>query len=169
MQHDWVQLHSEPIAVGPVVEFVTDPMAGGIAVFLGTTRAEDSQRGEALAALEYEAYEEMALRQLQELAVKAREQWPILRLCILHRTGRVAVGEQSVVIAVSTPHRAEAFAACRWLIDALKAEAAIWKKELWTDGSGSWVHPEGDQETRGRGDTVIPARRDRLRGPGDEK
>jgi len=162
MQQDWIQLLSEPIAVGPVVEFVTDAAAGGIAVFLGTTRAESSAGAEPLAALEYEAYEDMALRQLHDLAARARAQWPILRLCILHRTGRVAVGEPSVVIAVSTPHRAEAFAASRWIIDTLKTEAAIWKKEIWADGSGSWVHPVAGNEPRRRGDAG-------TRREGDEK
>jgi molybdopterin synthase catalytic subunit len=142
MPHDWIQLHSEAIALAPVIEFVNDPSAGGIAVFLGTTRAESGEASQPLVALDYEAYEEMALKQLQDLARRARDRWPILRLAVLHRTGRVAVGEPSVVIAVSTPHRAEAFEACRWIIDTLKAEVAIWKKEVWADGSGNWVHPQ---------------------------
>jgi molybdopterin synthase catalytic subunit len=74
--------------------------------------------------------------------MRARDRWPIARLALLHRTGRVGLGEPSVIIAVATPHRAESFEACRWLIDTLKAEVPIWKKEVWGDGSGSWVHPE---------------------------
>src|SRR5206468_11274112 len=114
--------------------------AGGIDVCLGTTRAE-TQQGRALLALDYDAYGEMALGQMRELARGARERWPVRRLAILHRTGRVAVGEPSVVIAVSTPHRAQSFEACRWIIDTLKADVAIWKKEVWADGTATWVHP----------------------------
>jgi molybdopterin synthase catalytic subunit len=141
MANDWVQLHAEPIAIGPVIEFVTDPQAGGIAVFLGTTRAETGADGAKLAALDYEAYSDMAIRQMRELASQAREQWRVNRLALLHRTGRVTVGEPSVIIAVACPHRAEAFEACRWLIDTLKAEVAIWKKEVWEGGGERWVHP----------------------------
>src|SRR2546423_18165 len=81
----------------------------------------------------------MATKRMHELARRARERWRIVSLAILHRSGRVALGEPSVLIAVACPHRAEAFEACRWLIDTLKAEVAIWKKEVWSDGTGTWV------------------------------
>ena len=87
----------------------------------------------------------MALNQLQSLAAAARQRWPILKLALLHRIGRVPVGEPSVIIAVSTPHRADAFEACRFLIDELKKDVAIWKKEVWSDGTGTWVHPRGSE------------------------
>ena len=138
---DQVHLTSEPLDAAAAVAFVTDGHAGGIDVFLGTTRAETAPDGRVLIALDYEAYEQMAAEQLRDLARRAREQWPIVKLALLHRTGRVAIGEPSVLIAVSTPHRGDAFAACRWLIDALKKDAAIWKKEVWADGTGTWVHP----------------------------
>lgn len=131
MEHDWIQLHPEPIDTAPVIEFVSDPRAGGIAVFLGTTRAQAGTGDQKLVALDYEVYEQMAHKQMLDLAARARERWPIQRLAILHRIGRVPLSEPSVIIAVSTPHRAEAFEACRWLIDTLKAEVAIWKKEIW--------------------------------------
>lgn len=148
---DWIQLHDQPIDMGPVVQFVTDAEAGGIAVFLGTTRAERNAAGQALVALHYEAYREMARQQMDDLARGARERWPVRRVSILHRMGRVPVGEPSVIIAVATPHRADAFDACRWIIDSLKAEVAIWKQEVWDDGARRWVHPDvqGKQE---RGD-----------------
>jgi molybdopterin synthase catalytic subunit len=111
-------------------------------VFLGTTRGENSAAGQRLLALDYEVYQDMAGPQLVDLARRARERWPILKLVLLHRTGRVDVGEPSVVIAVSTPHRAAAFEACHWLIDTLKAEASIWKKEIWSEGPGTWVDPQ---------------------------
>ena len=141
MSVDLISLTPDPLDAARCVAFVTDPHAGGVAVFLGTTRAERRNDGVDLVALDYDAYGEMATRQLHDLAARARGRWPVLKLALLHRTGRVALGEPSVVIAVSTPHRAEAFEACRWLIDTLKAEAAIWKKEVWSDGSGSWVDP----------------------------
>ncbi len=134
---DWVAIFSEELPLEAVARSVADPTAGGIAVFIGTTR-ENHSAGRELLALDYEAYEEMALQQLHDLARRAQERWPIVRLTMLHRVGRVKLAEASVAIAVSTPHRAEAFEACRWLIDTLKAEVAIWKKEIWSDGSGTW-------------------------------
>ncbi|MDB5299474.1 MAG: moaE [Phycisphaerales bacterium] len=138
---NWIALSPEPLDSASAAGFVSTPKAGGVAVFLGTTRAETSPGGLSLLALDYEAYAEMAGPQLADLARRARERWPVIKLVLLHRTGRVALGEPSVVIAVSTPHRAESFDACRWLIDMLKAEVAIWKKEVWDDGSGTWIHP----------------------------
>jgi molybdopterin synthase catalytic subunit len=138
---DQIAIEGQALSVEWAVRFVTDARAGGIDVFLGTTRAETTEDGRELVALDYEAYEAMAIGQMRQLAARAREQWPIVKLAILHRVGRVAVGEPSVIIAVASPHRAESFEACRFLIDSLKAEVAIWKKEAWGDGSGSWVHP----------------------------
>jgi molybdopterin synthase catalytic subunit len=139
---DYIAIVPDAIDAAKLVAFVTDPRAGGIATFHGTTRAEQSADGRQLVALDYEAYVEMADRQLRDLAAQARSKWPIVKLAIVHRTGRVVLGEPSVVIAVACPHRGEAFDACRWIIDTLKKDVAIWKKEIWADGSGSWVHPE---------------------------
>ena len=136
---DWIGLSVEALSTAGCAAFVADPAAGGIDIFLGTTRAELNAAGKALAALEYEAYSEMAVAQMTDLAARARLCWPILKLVLLHRVGRVKVGEASVIIAVATPHRGEAFEACRWLIDTLKAEVPVWKKEVWEDGSVSWV------------------------------
>jgi molybdopterin synthase catalytic subunit len=139
---DWLEILPTPLPADRAIAFVSVPEAGGVAVFLGTTRAENHpQSGRPLLALDYEAYPELANRQLSELAHNARQKWPILKLALLHRTGRVGLAEPSVVIAVSTPHRAESFEACRYLIDQLKAEVAIWKKEVWSDGTTSWVDP----------------------------
>ncbi len=138
---DWITLTPDALSVAAAVAFVTDPAAGGIDVFLGTTRAETSVDGRQLLALDYDAYPEMAVAQLQRLVTTAREKWPVTRAAVLHRLGRVAVGEPSVVIAVSTPHRGDAFAACRFLIDQLKVDVPIWKQERWDDGTGTWVHP----------------------------
>ena len=142
MSDDWIELSAEAIEAGPAVEFVSTPSAGGIDVFLGTTRAERRADGRQLVALDYEAYAPMALKRMRELAAEAQRRWPVVRLAMLHRTGRVGLAEPSVIIAVSTPHRADAFEACRWLIDALKADVPIWKQEVWDDGAGTWVNPE---------------------------
>lgn len=143
MQPDEITITGEPLALSSVPN---DPSAGGVAVFLGCTRAETHADGRRLVALDYEAYQEMALKQMRDLAIAAREKWPIVKLVMLHRVGRVELGEPSVLIAVSTPHRGEAFEACRWLIDTLKKDVAIWKKEVWEDGATSWVDPlQGSQ------------------------
>jgi len=138
---DWIDILPTPLPTAKAIDFVSDPAAGGIAIFLGTTRSEKNAQGQELAALDYEAYTEMALPQLQTLAQAARSQWPIIKQVILHRTGRIELSQPSVLIAVASPHRHEAFAACRFIIDALKADVAIWKKEIWSDGSGTWVEP----------------------------
>src|SRR5262249_51826335 len=121
------------------IAYVSDPSAGGIDLFLGTTRAETRSDGRELVALDYEAYPEMAIARMQQLAQDARNQWPIVKIALLHRIGPAKLAEPSVVIAVSTPHRAESFAACKYLIDQLKVDVPIWKKEVWEDGAESWV------------------------------
>jgi len=139
MSDDWIEILDSALSVERVVKFASDSRAGGIDIFLGTTREEKSSDGRELVALDYEAYHEMALARLKLLADRARGQWPIVKLAILHRVGRVKLAEPSVVIAVSSPHRAESFAACQWLIDRLKVDVPIWKKEVWEDGTGTWV------------------------------
>lgn len=146
MNNDWIEILAAALPVQRAIEFVADSGAGGIAIFLGTTRNETRADGRVLLALDYEAYGEMAIEQMRDLARRAREKWPIIKLALLHRTGRVALAEPSVVIAVSTPHRGEAFDACQWLIDTLKSEVTIWKKEIWADGSGTWVEPRRETD-----------------------
>ncbi len=131
-------LTREPLDVAAAVARVTCEAAGGIGVFLGTTRAETASSPDArgpLMALDYHAYEEMAVTQIKKLAGQAFARWPVLRAAIWHRLGEVRVGEASVVIAVSCPHRGEAFEACEFLIDELKKSAPIWKREVYEGGS----------------------------------
>ena len=109
---------------------------GGIVSFVGTVR--DRAREREIRHLEYEAYAGMAEREMQKLVDEAGRRWPGVRLAIAHRTGRLAVGEIAVAIAAAAPHRAEAFAACRFAIDTLKQTVPIWKKEVATDGE-YWV------------------------------
>jgi molybdopterin synthase catalytic subunit len=141
---DVISLQAEPLDIPAAIAQVGDNDAGGIAIFLGTTRAEIDPSGRALVALDYQAYDQMALRQMQDLVTEARKKWPIRRAALLHRTARVEVGEPSVLVAISCGHRAEAFDACRYVIDQLKAVATIWKKEIWQDGSATWVHPQNE-------------------------
>jgi molybdopterin synthase catalytic subunit len=132
-----IRLVNEPLDVSAMIAFVTCPEAGGIDVFIGTTRAEnDPQRG-SLKLLDYAAYPEMALKELHKLAAHAKREWSTTRIALWHRLGPVAVGEASIVIAVSCPHRADAFSACRYLIDTLKETVPIWKKEVYDD-SARW-------------------------------
>ena len=141
-QPDWILLTERPLPVAKAIDGAYADDGGGVDIFLGTTRWENNDQGHDLLALDYEAYAEMALKQMHDLARNARERWPIKRLAILHRLGRVEVTQPSVAIVVACGHRAEAFEACRWIIDTLKKDVAIWKKEVWADGSGTWVHPE---------------------------
>ncbi len=138
---DWIALVTPLLDIAAAENFVADPAAGGICSFAGTTRAETNAAGQPLVALDYEAYAEMATKQLHDLAARARAKWPVVKLVLLHRLGRVPIAEASVLIVVSTPHRAASFEACRFLIDELKKDVAIWKKEVWAAGEGTWVHP----------------------------
>ena len=107
--------------------------AGGVSIFIGTTRAESE--GRKVRYLEYEAYRPMALQLMRDLAEDIRHRWPVGGITMIHRTGRVEVGEPSVLIAVSAPHRPEAFEACRYAIDTLKRTVPIWKKEVFMEGA----------------------------------
>jgi molybdopterin synthase catalytic subunit len=134
-----IQLTDQPIDLLSIVDDARHPEAGAVVLFLGTTREITGDRR--TVALEYEAYREMAERQLTRLEKEARRQWPVIECRIVHRLGRVPPAEASVAIAVSTPHRADAFAAGQWLIDTLKRDVPIWKREEWADGTTEWVHP----------------------------
>jgi len=126
-----VELTREAIDVAPFHE--TSAHDGAACVFVGVVRNEND--GREVRYLEYEAYEEMALPLMEEIEREARAKWPVSELRIAHRLGRIQIGEASVVVAVASPHRAEAFAACRYAIDTLKARVPIWKKEFYADGS----------------------------------
>lgn len=136
--NEWIDILLDELDAAAAIESVAHPDAGGVDVFIGVTRAEMRADGVALVALDYEAYREMAIEQMSQLVGRARQQWPICRAAILHRVGVVNVGEASVVIAVSCPHRGQAFEACRFLIDELKKSVTIWKKEVWADASANW-------------------------------
>jgi molybdopterin synthase catalytic subunit len=131
---DIVRLVREPIDLAGLAG--TTPADGALCLFVGVVR--DQNAGRAVVRLEYEAYEEMALPLMEEIAAEARRLFPITAIRLVHRLGALAIGEASVAVAVASPHRAEAFAACRFAIDTLKAKVPIWKKEFYADGS-AWL------------------------------
>ncbi len=137
-----VDLVNQAIPAEHVRRFVLgDPASGGIVTFEGATRAQfDSGHGQ-LERLDYEAYETMARRQLEQLAREALARWGLGRVAIVHRIGPVAIADVSVMIAVAGGHRTESFEACRWLIDKLKQDVPIWKKDVYQDGHAEWVEP----------------------------
>ena len=120
------------ISAERLVRAVRDPKAGAVVLFLGTTRVQNE--GRRVVRLEYEAFVGMAEREMKTLADQARRRWRVCRVAMAHRTGVVPVGQVSVGVAVSSGHRAEAFAACRWLIDRLKKTVPIWKREHFRGG-----------------------------------
>lgn len=129
----------QPLDPGALIAEVSDPACGGIGVFVGTVRSSAASGAEAgVEALEYEAHPELAPAALEDIARRAQQKWGLERLVAVHRTGRCDLGEPTVVVACAAPHRAEALDACRWIIDTIKAEVPIWKKELYADGS-AWV------------------------------
>lgn len=132
-----VRVTADPITAQEAVDFVGDPGAGGTCVFLGTVR-DRSDQGE-VTGLTYEAWQELALARLGELADEISARWPVRRVALLHRTGELGIGEVSVVVACSAPHRAEAFEACRHGIERLKEDVPIWKKESLASGDAHWV------------------------------
>ncbi|HYF12648.1 MAG TPA: molybdenum cofactor biosynthesis protein MoaE [Actinomycetota bacterium] len=132
-----VRVTAEAIGIEEVSSFVADPGAGGTCVFVGTVR-DRSDAGD-VTGLTYEAWEDLAHRRLLELARDVRSRWPLRKVAIVHRLGALTVGDVSVAIAVSAAHRAEAFDACRELIERLKHDVPIWKKEHLTSGDASWV------------------------------
>ena len=151
-----IELIEAPIDASAVLAQVADPECGAEVLFVGTTRqwtdapqqrdagvesqTELGQRVET-SHLIYESYREMALVQMQRLEDEARSRWPLRKVAMVHRLGHVAANESSVAIAVSSPHRSEAFEAARWLIDELKHHVPIWKQEHYVQHGPQWIHP----------------------------
>jgi molybdopterin synthase catalytic subunit len=134
-----IRLTFDPIDYVELTEAVRSTATGAVVLFLGTVR--ELTGGRRTVALDYDAYRPMAEVKLKELETEARGRWPIDQVGIAHRLGRLELGEISVAVAVSCPHRQDAFEAARYLIDTLKATVPIWKKENWSDGTTEWVHP----------------------------
>lgn len=132
---DVVGLTDQPLDLALLVKHVECPEAGAIDVFMGVTRSEHDAELGALLRLEYAAYEEMVVTRMRALVSEARRQWPVCRAALAHRLGPVVVGKPSVIIAVSTGHRAAAFKACEYLIDSIKATLPIWKNDIFERGT----------------------------------
>ena len=131
-----IRLQTEPIVLDELVAAVQEKGDGAVATFLGTVR--DATKGRRVLALEYEAYGGMAEREMEKIAAEAKRRYAVSRVAIVHRTGRLTIGEASVAIAVSAPHRAGALDAVRFVIDTLKTTVPIWKREHFEDGA-VWV------------------------------
>ena len=135
-----VKLLTTPLDVQQCIGFVANDASGGIDVFIGTVR--NSTKGKPVLRLEFEAYEPMAIAEMKKIAEQAIQKFKVQKIALHHRIGTLQIGEAAVVIAVSAPHRAAAFDACRYCIDTLKETVPIWKKEIFEDGE-VWVaaHP----------------------------
>ncbi len=139
-----IEIVTKSIELQRVIESVSRPSAGAVDVFIGTTR--NCADGKEVLSLEYEAYEPMAKKILAEIASEARSRWDLVEVSIVHRIGRVEVGQASIAIAVSSAHRSQAFEACRFIIDTIKKSVPIWKREFYSDGE-RWVGMQGDSLT----------------------
>ena len=143
---DWIEVTAEVLSERATAEAVADPGAGAVALFSGIVR--DQTGGRRVKFLEYEAHAPMALAKMREIAAAIRARWPgTLRVALVHRVGRLEIGESSVMIAVSSPHRRAAFEACHFAIDTLKETVPVWKKEYFEDGE-VWVGLQSECDHR---------------------
>jgi molybdopterin synthase catalytic subunit len=135
-----IKISGEPLHIQSCLDWVMSPQCGGISMFIGTVRNET--KGKKVIRLEFEAYQSMALSEMNKIAVEVFKKWPIQKILIHHRTGVLQTGDLPVVIVVAAAHRDAAFDACRYAIDTLKQTVPIWKKEIFEDGE-VWVaaHP----------------------------
>lgn len=141
------RLQLEPLPGAGALLPAADHACGGVVVFEGRVRDHDA--GRAVVALEYEAYEELARREGERILAEARTRFAPVRVAAAHRYGRLEPGEAAVVVVAASPHRGEAFAACRWVIDRIKDSLPLWKREHYADGTRAWVacggHEPGDR------------------------
>ena len=134
-----IALSGQPLDVAALERAVKTDAHGAVVTFLGTTRETSPDDPRPVAALEYEAYESLAVSEMEKIAGETRERFGPLGIAIVHRTGRVGLGEPSVAVVVAAPHRGAAFDACRHAIDALKARVDVWKREIYQDGDAAWI------------------------------
>lgn len=147
-----IHLTHDVIDYAALTEAVRRPDCGAVVTFLGTVRDLTGDR--VTVALDYDAYPVMAEKKMAEIEADTRARWPVGDLALVHRLGHLKVSEVSVAVAVSAPHRGQAFEACRYAIDRLKELVPIWKKENWADGTAEWVHPglAGESRPAARGE-----------------
>ncbi|MGD0205651.1 MAG: molybdenum cofactor biosynthesis protein MoaE [Dehalococcoidia bacterium] len=135
-----IRITADPLEPQPFIEHVRRDESGAVALFLGVVR--NNNLGRRVLHLEYDAYPQMAEKKLREVAEEITARWPVTDIAIAHRTGRVEIGETSLVVVVSSPHRQEAFEACQQAVNRIKEVVPIWKKEVW-EGGESWLEGEG--------------------------
>jgi molybdopterin synthase catalytic subunit len=135
-----VRVTTQPIDFAPLVESVRSSKSGAVVLFLGTVR--DLSDGKSVAWLDYEAYPGMAERELARIVAEANARWRLHDARVLHRFGRLELGDVAVAVVTAGSHRSEAFDAARWIMDEIKKTVPIWKREQWSDGSSTWSHPE---------------------------
>ncbi len=142
-----IKIVTEKIDEAAILDSVKSDDAGACLLFSGTTRRVTGDK--VTQTLSYQAYEEMAIKLLNKLRDDAMSRWPLINFSIVHRVGEVPVGQTSVVVAVSSPHRIDAFQAAAWVMDTLKQDVPIWKQEVYQGGKQEWVHPENKAEAAG--------------------
>jgi len=135
---------SNPIDVPAVTDAVRDNRAGAVVLFLGTVREITGDIE--TTSLTYEAYEQMAVASLNEIAQRATERWSLVKTAVVHRIGPLDPGDTAVAVAVSSAHRAAAFEAGQWMMDTIKQHTPVWKKECYANGTTEWVHPQAEQQ-----------------------
>lgn len=134
-----ISITDTPIDITCVTDAVRDHRAGAVVLFLGTVREFTGDRQ--TLALDYEAFEEMAVASIRQITEQAETRWSLVKSAVVHRTGSLELGAVAVAVAVSSAHRAVAFEAGQWIMDRIKQQTPIWKKEIYTDGRTEWVHP----------------------------
>jgi len=139
-----LKITKKVLSIDEVLNSIKDPEAGAVVLFIGTVRSKTEEK--TVVAIEYEAYDEMAIRQVEKLEKEIRNRWNIKNVIILHRIGRLIVGDKSIIIGISSPHRDEAFKACRYAIEFIKQDVPIWKKEFFKDG-GVWIDKNNLSQT----------------------
>jgi molybdopterin synthase catalytic subunit len=135
-----LSISHNPIEVNRVTDAVRDLRAGAVVLFLGTVREFTGELQ--TSSLDYEAFEEMALDSLRQITDEARRRWTLVKTAVVHRTGSLELGDIAVAVAVSSAHRGPAFEAGQWIMDTIKQQTPIWKKEIYADGRTEWIHPE---------------------------
>jgi len=133
-----ILLTYDPLDIKVIESLLQDDSCGGQVIFVGTVR--DFSKGKRVTALDFEAYEPMALLELEKISADIKAKWPVVKIVLHHRLGKLLIGEVPVIAGVSSAHRAEAFEACAYLMDALKRTVPIWKKEIFENGE-EWVSP----------------------------
>lgn len=144
---DWIGITTDPLDTYSITESVRSNLSGAIVLFLGTVREITGDKQ--TLTLDYESHNEMALKKMNAIAQKARSSWPLEKVTVVHRVGHLELGDVCVAVAVSSPHRKEAFEAASEIMNEIKKTVPIWKKENWADGSSDWVHPGMEEKGAG--------------------